>query len=82
MQTYEWKSRITEYDIHLEQILNVKDEHLTDKITDVNEWNRLSLDDFDKVFSEDMNKVIDEKLLPHIKDLKPSSDLDYNYLNM
>ena len=66
MKTYEQKSIITEYDIHLEQILNVKDEDLTDKITEVNEWNRLSLDDFNKVFSEDMNKVNDEKLLPRI----------------
>ena len=34
MKTYEWKSIITEYDTHLGKRLNVKDEYLTEKITE------------------------------------------------
>ena len=37
IQNNEWKSRMTEYDTQLAQLLNVKGEDLTDKITDVNE---------------------------------------------
>ena len=43
MLTDEWKSRMTEYDTQIEQRINVKYEDLIDKITGVNEWNRLSL---------------------------------------
>ena len=39
---------MTEYDTQLDHILNVKDEDTTEKITDVNECNKLSLNDFDK----------------------------------
>ena len=76
MKTDEWKSRMTEYDTRLDRRLNVKDEELTQKITDTNYWNRISLDDFDKLFAYDKKKVIDEKQLPHIEYVKPSSASD------
>ena len=82
MQTDEYKSIITEYNTHLEQRLNVKYEELTEKITDVNEWNMLSLDDFDNTFYDDVNKVIDKKTLPHIEYVKHSPESYDNYLNM
>ena len=59
---------MTDYDTHLDQKMNVKYEDLTDKVTGINEWNRLSLYKFDKVFSNNMNKFIGDKLLPHIED--------------
>ena len=37
IQNNEWKARMTEYDTHLAQILNVKGGDMTEKITDVNE---------------------------------------------
>ena len=39
---------MTEYDTQLDHILNIKDEDMTEKITDVGECNKLSLNDFDK----------------------------------
>ena len=82
MKTDEWKSRMTEYDTRLDRRLNVKDEELTQKITDTNYWNRISLDDFDKLFDYEMNKTIDDKLLIHIEDVKLNTKSDNNYLNM
>ena len=49
-----------------EQRLKVKDKEWTETINDVDEWNRLSLYDFDNVFDDNMNKFIDDKLLPHV----------------
>ena len=82
MKTDEWKPRNTKYDTRLEQRLNVKDEDLAKKITDLNGWNMLSLDDFDKVFFDNINEVIDDKFLPHIKDVKLSSALEDKYLKV
>ena len=71
---------MTDYDTHLDQKMNVKYEDLTDKITEVDEWNRLSLHEFDKIFAEDTHKVINDQSLLHIEDVKPSSYLGNNYL--
>ena len=50
IQTDTYKSIMTEYDISLEQRLNVKDEDLTKIIHGVNNYNRFSPDDFDTLF--------------------------------
>ena len=42
----------------------------------------LSLYDFDKLFDDEMNKTIDDKLLIHIEDVKLNTKSDNNYLNM
>ena len=47
---------MNEYDTHLAQVLNVKGEDLTYKITDVNDLNRLSLDELFNVFSDNIDE--------------------------
>ena len=63
-----WWMEINNYWIWytFEQRLKVKDKEWTETINDVDEWNRLSLYDFDNVFDDNMNKFIDDKLLPHV----------------
>ena len=73
---------MTEYDTRFEKRLNVIYECPKDIIIGINEWNRLSLYYFDKGFDYHTNKVVDDKLLPHTEDVKPTSTSDNNYVNM
>jgi hypothetical protein len=77
-KTDEWKNRMHSYDTKIESRLNVKDDDITSKILDVNQWNKLSLTDIDDDFIAEFNKVINDNSLPEIDD---SQDID-TYLNM
>ena len=47
----------------------LKDQDLTSKILDVDQWNKLSTTDIDQDFIDDFNMVINDKTLPEMDDV-------------
>ena len=79
-----WKNQLTTFDNLIEERLDVRNQDLSHKIIEVDEWNKLSAESIDQEFIDDFNKVISDESLPNIDDQKDQtydSDED-GYVNM
>ena len=65
-QLDEWRDRMSQYDININERLKVNDSDLTSKIVDIDQWNRLSVIDIDEAFIDEFNKVISDTTLPDV----------------
>ena len=92
-ETDEYKTKMREFDEHLDKRLDIIDAESGHKLDQNPDWNRLSLDEFDPEFDNDYNKVINDSDIPEAdeeqkkveaKDSRtvPSSDAFDPYLGM
>ena len=79
MQTDEWKSRMSDYDEKIKDRLEIKDSEVTNH-SDQPQWNRLSTDEDDPEFIEELNKVINDDTIKDEEE--PTPDTFDAYLNM
>ena len=79
--TDEWKKRMNDYDNAIELRMDAKNT-LINVAPDIPEWNRLSLEDNDKEFAEEFNKVISNNDLKDIDDMKTTEVESDPYLRM
>ena len=70
------------YNTAIEKVLDTKDFDLAKKTADVDRWNMLSLEQFDKEFAEEVSRVIDDVNLPHAHDDVVRYDSDDSYVNI
>ena len=64
MATYEWKSRMSEYDTKIAESIDVNNSDLTKQAQGIDRWNKLSTPDKDPEFLEEFNTVISESSIP------------------
>ena len=65
-QTYEYKARMKEFDVKLEQKWAVQYSDLKEQIQEIPQTKLLCLEDTDEEFKEEFNRVIDNN---HLKDV-------------
>jgi hypothetical protein len=77
----EYKEAISEYNEGLKRRLEAKD--IDANVTDVPDWNRLSMDESDPDFNEEFNKVISDDAIPEADDTEQSTpEIFDQYINM
>ena len=79
-QIEEWKASMEDYDKKIEERLNIKNPD-NNNPSDICEFNRLSMDNYDQAFIDDMNKVIADETIPEQDSINNSDVLD-GYVNM
>jgi hypothetical protein len=79
-QITEWKASMEDYDKKMEERLNIKNPD-NNNPNDICEFNRLSMDNYDQAFIDDMNKVIADETIPEQDNIYNSDVLD-GYVNM
>ena len=74
-----WKERIDEYEDKVSERLNAKSSGIDVHHDLIQQGGLISLDDEDEDFISDYNRVIDDKSLNHVDDLKIGQD---NFIGM
>ena len=80
-KTEEWKTLMSDYDKKISERLDAKDVENENNPSDICEFNRLSMNNYDQSFIDEMNKVIADETIPQADNINNSDVLD-GYVNM
>jgi hypothetical protein len=75
-QIAEWKASMEDYDKKMEERLDIKDPDNNNNPNDICEFNRLSIENYDQTFIDEMNKVIADETIPEQDNINNSDVLD------
>ena len=78
--TDEWRGLIVDYDERIKERLDIKNPETTNP-EEICEFNRLSMDGYDKEFIDDVNRVISDDTIPE-QDNRINTDVLDGYVNM
>ena len=60
----EWKARNIDYDIKIDESLDIDNSDLTIQAQGIDQWNKLSIADKDPELLEELNRVISDSSIP------------------
>ena len=70
----EWKARIIDYDIKIDESLDIDNSDLTIQAQGIDQWNKLSIADKDPELWEELKRVISDLSIPYGLDDNVSND--------